>query len=255
MPCPRRASSLISSWAPRWARSMVRSWPPTRRVPRRGWPASGRARRCSRRSARPSSGGWPGWPGPARTCTRSSRCARCSTTRCPAGTSPTWQLPFHCVAASIEQATRALVLQRARSCPPCWPRARCPGCCPRSRSTASTTSTAAWSIPSRSAGRIALGARTVYVLHVGRIERPLTVPRRPWEVGLVAFEIARRHRFHEEMAALPGDVRVHVLPSGGDQRPPIFRSSATATGPGRVRDRTGLLRRPRSYLAAGLIAI
>jgi len=54
---------------------------------------------------------------------------------------------------------------------------------------------------------------------VGRVERPLTVPRRPWEVGLVAFEIARRHRFHEEMAALPDDVLVHVLPSGTDQRP------------------------------------
>jgi NTE family protein len=39
-------------------------------------------------------------------------------------------------------------------------------------------------------------------------------------VGLVAFEIARRHRFHEEMSALPGDVQVHVLPSGADRRPP-----------------------------------
>jgi NTE family protein len=67
---------------------------------------------------------------------------------------------------------------------------------------------------------IALGASTVFVLHVGRIERPLTVPRRPWEVGLVAFEIARRHRFHEEMAALPGDVEVHVLPAGTDRRSP-----------------------------------
>jgi NTE family protein len=67
---------------------------------------------------------------------------------------------------------------------------------------------------------IELGARTVYVLHVGRIERPLAPPRRLWEVGLVAFEIARRHRFHEEMAGVPGGVRVHVLPSGGTQRPP-----------------------------------
>jgi NTE family protein len=55
---------------------------------------------------------------------------------------------------------------------------------------------------------------------VGRIESPLAVPTRPWEVGLVAFEIARRHRFHEEMAALPGSVRVHVLPTGGDRLPP-----------------------------------
>jgi NTE family protein len=61
---------------------------------------------------------------------------------------------------------------------------------------------------------VALGAREVYVLHVGRIETPLEVPRRPWEVGLVAFEIARRYRFAEEMAALPDDVTVHVLPSG-----------------------------------------
>jgi NTE family protein len=39
-------------------------------------------------------------------------------------------------------------------------------------------------------------------------------------VGLVAFEIARRHRFHEEMSALPEHVRVHVLPTGGDRPPP-----------------------------------
>jgi len=67
---------------------------------------------------------------------------------------------------------------------------------------------------------VALGARIVYVLHAGRIERPLTVPRRPWEVGLVAFEIARRHRFHEEMSVLPSGVAVHVLPAGEDRRPP-----------------------------------
>ena len=61
---------------------------------------------------------------------------------------------------------------------------------------------------------VELGAREVYVLHVGRIERPLEPPRRPWEVALVAFEIARRNRFVETMAHLPPDVTVHVLPSG-----------------------------------------
>lgn len=34
------------------------------------------------------------------------------------------------------------------------------------------------------------------------------MPQRPWEVGLVAFEIACRHRFHYEMFALPDHVRV-----------------------------------------------
>ena len=61
---------------------------------------------------------------------------------------------------------------------------------------------------------IELGARTVYVLHVGRLERGLRPPRRPWEVGMVALEIARRNSFVEEMAALPDGVEVHVLPAG-----------------------------------------
>jgi NTE family protein len=60
----------------------------------------------------------------------------------------------------------------------------------------------------------ALGATTIYVLQVGRIERPLVAPRWPWEVATVAFEIARRHRFGEEMAELPEHLDVHVLPSG-----------------------------------------
>jgi len=79
---------------------------------------------------------------------------------------------------------------------------------------------------------LALGATDIYVLHVGRIERPLTVPRSPWDLGLVAFEIARRHRFVEEMAALPAAVRAHVLPSGEENTPLIsmrYRSSADVT--------------------------
>lgn len=62
---------------------------------------------------------------------------------------------------------------------------------------------------------IARGARTVFVLQVGRIEQPLAPPRNPAEVAQVAFEIARRHGFATAMADLPGDVTVHVLPSGG----------------------------------------
>ena len=63
---------------------------------------------------------------------------------------------------------------------------------------------------------VELGATTVWVLQVGRVEQPLAVPTRPWEVALVAFEIARRHRFATDMASLPGSVTVHVLPTGDE---------------------------------------
>ncbi len=62
---------------------------------------------------------------------------------------------------------------------------------------------------------VALGAKTVFVLQVGRIERPLRPPRRPWEVAQVAFEVARRHRFARELAEAPPEISVHVLPTGG----------------------------------------
>jgi NTE family protein len=63
-----------------------------------------------------------------------------------------------------------------------------------------------------------LGARRIYVLHVGRLDRPLQPPRWPWEVALVAFEVARRHRFLGDLAALPENIELHVLPTG--QRDP-----------------------------------
>jgi NTE family protein len=62
---------------------------------------------------------------------------------------------------------------------------------------------------------VAGGAQRVFVLQVGRVERPLQPPRRPWDVARVSFEIARRHRFHREMAEIPEGVVAHVLPTGG----------------------------------------
>ena len=59
------------------------------------------------------------------------------------------------------------------------------------------------------------GAERIFVLQVGRVDRPLQPPQKPWEVARVSFEIARRHRFHREMAALPEHVKAHVLPTGG----------------------------------------
>ena len=65
-------------------------------------------------------------------------------------------------------------------------------------------------------GRAALlGATRIFVLQVGRIDRPLTPPKRPWEVARVSFEIARRHRFIRELAELPEGVEAHVLPAAG----------------------------------------
>jgi NTE family protein len=63
---------------------------------------------------------------------------------------------------------------------------------------------------------VARGATRVFVLQVGRLERPLVPPRRPWDVGVVAFEIARRYRFNEDLAGLPASTEIHVLPGGSD---------------------------------------
>ncbi|SOD97750.1 patatin-like phospholipase family protein [Blastococcus haudaquaticus] len=91
---------------------------------------------------------------------------------------------------------------------------------------------------------VALGADTVYVLHVGRIDRPLRPPTRPWEVATVAFEIARRHRFAADMAGLPPGVTVRVLPAG-DPSPPGAANL-------RYRDFSGVPARiEQAHLAAG----
>jgi NTE family protein len=66
---------------------------------------------------------------------------------------------------------------------------------------------------------VSLDARTIYVLQVGRLEKPLQPPRWPWEVGLVAFEVARRHRFAYDLQSLPDGVELHVLPTGGSAAP------------------------------------
>lgn len=64
---------------------------------------------------------------------------------------------------------------------------------------------------------IELGATRVFVLHVGHIDDPLQTPRHPWDVAMVSFEIARRHRFHRDVAVADESVELHILPTG---RPP-----------------------------------
>jgi NTE family protein len=62
---------------------------------------------------------------------------------------------------------------------------------------------------------VQLGATRVFVLQVGRIDRPLVPPRRPWDVARVSFEIARRHRFARELDEVPEGVEAYVLPAAG----------------------------------------
>ncbi|WP_347056957.1 patatin-like phospholipase family protein [Blastococcus sp. HT6-30] len=155
-------------------------------------------------------------------------------------------VPFQCVAASIERAAEhwftdgALVDAVLASC-------AVPGLLPPVALDGEhfLDGGLVHSIP---VGRaVALGAHTIYVLHVGRIDRPLRAPTRPWEVALVAFEIARRHRFAADLAALPDGVTVHVLPSG-EQAPP----SAGDLRSLRYRDFSGVTDRiDRAHAAAG----
>ena len=66
-----------------------------------------------------------------------------------------------------------------------------------------------------------LGAKTIYVLHVGSFDRPRPVPKRPLDVAVQAYWIARRHRFLRDLANVPEDVEVVVLPTGAPPRIPF----------------------------------
>ncbi len=66
---------------------------------------------------------------------------------------------------------------------------------------------------------VELGARRIYVLHVGLHGRPNAEIRRPLDAALMAYWIARNHGFARDLAALPRRVHVVVLPPG--DRPDI----------------------------------
>ena len=127
-------------------------------------------------------------------------------------------LPFQCVAASIQHAG-ARWFDEGELIPALLATTAVPGLLPPVEIDGEHYLDGGL-VDSIPVGRaIELGARCVYVLQVGRIEQPLAPPTRPWEVGLVAFEISRRHRFVHAMERVPHDVEVHVLPSGAELLP------------------------------------
>ena len=126
-------------------------------------------------------------------------------------------VPFQCVAASIERAaehwfTEGSIVDAVLAS------SAVPGLLPPVELNGETFFDGGLvnSIPVDRA--VSMGAATIFVLQVGRIEQPLTKPTKPWEVALVAFEIARRHRFASQMDDLPETVEVHVLPTGEEVR-------------------------------------
>jgi NTE family protein len=123
------------------------------------------------------------------------------------------EVPFQCVAASIERAS-ARWFDQGPLIPAVLASSAIPALLPPVMIDGEhyLDGGLVHSIP---VGRaVSLGATEIYVLQVGRIEQPLEAPSTPWEVGVVAFEIARRHRFVEEMSRIPDEVTVHVLPTG-----------------------------------------
>jgi NTE family protein len=155
------------------------------------------------------------------------------------------QIPFQCVAANIERAAEhwfsegPLIDAVLASC-------AVPGILPPVELGGEhfIDGGVVNSIPIERA--VDLGANEIYVLQVGRIERPLSPPKNPWQVAMVAFEIARRHRFAHDMATLPEGVVAHVLPTG-EREPPKYSDVSQL----RYRDFTGAATRiKRAHRAA-----
>lgn len=75
---------------------------------------------------------------------------------------------------------------------------------------------------------VELGATHIYVLHTGSFDRPQPEPKRPIDVALQAYWIARRNRFRRDLAAIPPEVEMTVLPTG--ETPTLTYRDLTHTG-------------------------
>jgi NTE family protein len=97
-----------------------------------------------------------------------------------------------------------------------------------------------------------MGADRAFVLQVGRIEQPLTAPQKPWEVPIVAFEVARRARFHGSLVRSEGRLEVHVLPTGSAAPKPTERANFDPFDTSRVPERIAAAERATTDYLAGL---
>jgi NTE family protein len=75
---------------------------------------------------------------------------------------------------------------------------------------------------------IDMGTTRIVVFHVGNFDKPRPLPKRPLDVLLQAFSIARNHRFVRDLDVVPPDVELIVLPGvdPGNLRYNDFRRSA-----------------------------
>ena len=127
------------------------------------------------------------------------------------------RVPFQCVATAVEPAAEAW-FQTGPLVDPILASAALPGIFPLVQigDTRYMDGAVVNDVPVTRAHE--LGARTIYVLHVGTLDRPWLDPKRPFDVIVQAYWIARRHRYHEDLAALPPRVKVVVLPVGSPPR-------------------------------------
>ena len=61
---------------------------------------------------------------------------------------------------------------------------------------------------------VELGATKIYVLQVGGVDRPRPEPKRPLDMAVLAYWIARRNRLMDDLARIPPDVEVVIVPHG-----------------------------------------
>lgn len=122
-------------------------------------------------------------------------------------------VPFECVATNIDDATGhwfdsgelAVAVLASASIPAVFPAVEIDG-------VRYFDGAVVDDVPIRRA--VELGASRIFVLQVGSVDRPRSHPRRPLDMALLAYWIARRHRLLDDLSRIPDDVEVIILPHG-----------------------------------------